>query len=369
MTGLAACTDSKGGRETTSSMPNRSMFDYAHKPLPSGYVLDVYQFEQVLGSPGAFGITYAARERSGDRRVAIKELFPSDFVVRRGRDQVEVQAESLSEMFIEAKRMFQQEAEILSQVKHQNVVKVLDYFEANGTGYMVMAYEDGYDLGDHLDSQRPARLNENELRNLLLPLLDGLEAVHSLNYLHRDIKPSNIYLTREHKPLLLDFGAARQIVVSRTRSLDQILTPPYAPFEQYAQSLPQGPYTDLYAVGVVAFVALFADERFPHAPDRLQKDPFVPLHKRLKGQEYSQKFLEALDWALQFRAQERPQSVAAWREALAPRRTLTVRAGVPENRPEVAAKRRPMVITFGVVLAIAALAAAVAYLLTNWMSR
>jgi serine/threonine protein kinase len=120
-------------------MPNQSMFDYAHKPLPSGYVLDVYRFERVLGSPGAFGITYVARERNGDRRVAIKELFPSDFVVRRGRDQVEVQAESLSEMFIEAKRMFQQEAEILSQVKHQNVVKVLDYFEANGTGYMVMS--------------------------------------------------------------------------------------------------------------------------------------------------------------------------------------------------------------------------------------
>jgi hypothetical protein len=95
----------------------------------------------------------------------------------------------------------------------------------------------------------------------------------------------------------------------------------------------------------------------------------MPLHKRLKGQEYSQKFLEALDWVLQFRAQERPQSVAAWREALQPRRTLTVRASAQENRPEIAAKRRPMVFTFGVVLAIAALAAAVTYLLLNWLPR
>jgi serine/threonine protein kinase len=342
------------------------MFDCAYKPLPTGYVLDVYRFEQVLGSPGAFGITYAARERGVDRRVAIKELFPSDFVVRRGSDRVEVQAGSLNDMFLEAKRMFQQEAEILSQVKHENVVKVLDYFEANGTGYMVMAYEDGYDLGDHLVSQRPARLNENELRNLLMPLLDGLQAVHELNYLHRDIKPSNIYLTRDHKPLLLDFGAARQIVVSRTRAIEQILTPPYAPFEQYAQSLPQGPYTDLYAMGVVSFVALFADERFPHAPDRLDKDPFVPLQKRLRGQEYSQKFLEALDWALQFRAQERPQSVVAWRNALAPHPKKVVRReSIQPRKSKDDAKPRVMAITFGIVIAIAALVAVVAYFL-NW---
>jgi|GEM_PF-4075094 len=85
---------------------------------------------------------------------------------------------------------------------------------------MVMQYEEGYDLRRHLDRQKPYRLNENELKKLLMPLLDGLEAVHDLNYLHRDIKPSNIYLTRGHKPLLLDFGAARQMVVSRSRPVE-----------------------------------------------------------------------------------------------------------------------------------------------------
>src|SRR5271165_4083974 len=115
---------------------------------------------------------------------------------------------------------------------------------------MVMQYEEGYDLRRHLDRQKPYRLNENELKRLLMPLLDGLEAVHNLNYLHRDIKPSNIYLTGGHKPLLLDFGAARQMVVSRSRPVEQILTPPYGAIEQYGQASPQGPFTDIYAIGV-----------------------------------------------------------------------------------------------------------------------
>src|SRR6202158_1554402 len=189
----------------------------AHRPLPPGYILDVYQFEQVLGNAGAFGITCAARKLRGGPKIAIKELFPSDYVIRDATGHVVVQTTSDEQNFIEAVRMFRREADILSRVNHENVVKVFDYLEANGTGYMVMQYEEGYDLRIHLDRQRPNRLNENELRKLLIPLLEVLEAVHNLNSLHRDIKPPNIYLPRGHRPMLLDFGAARQIVVSRSR--------------------------------------------------------------------------------------------------------------------------------------------------------
>ena len=288
----------------------------AHRPLPPGYILDVYQFERVLGKAGAFGITYRARNLGGGERVAIKELFPSDYAIRDPTGHVVVQTLSDEKTFIEAIRMFRREAEILSRVKHDNVVRVLDYLEANGTGYMVMQYEDGYDLRTHLETQRPHRPNENELRRLLMPLLDGLEAVHNLNYLHRDIKPSNIYLTRGHKPLLLDFGAARQIVVSRSRPVEQILTPPYGAIEQYGQVSPQGPFTDIYAMGVVMFTAMLAGERFPNAPDRLTRDPFVPVSQRLRGQEYSEEFLAAVDWALKLRAEQRPQNIRSWRQAL-----------------------------------------------------
>jgi len=289
---------------------------FSHKPLPAGYVLDVYRFERVLGSPGTFGVTYAAQHTKTGQRLAIKELFPSDYVIRDGASRVVVQTKSDEQVFVEAVRMFRQEATILSKVKHENVIQVLDYLEANGTGYMVMNYEDGYDLQIHLDKQKPNRLNENELRRLLMPLLDGLETVHQLNYLHRDIKPSNIYVCRIGNPLLLDFGAARQMIVSRSRPVEQILTPPYGPIEQYGKTSPQGPFTDIYAMGVVMFRAMLANERFPNAPDRMTRDPVIPLVRRLKGQEYSHGFLSAIDWALQFKAENRPSTVAAWREAL-----------------------------------------------------
>jgi serine/threonine protein kinase len=302
---------------------------YGHRPLPPGFTLDVYRFDQVLGNPGAFGITYYAQVRGSGKRVAIKELFPADLAIRQGTQKVSVESQSQWTLFDSALQMFRREAEILSQVRHPNVVKVIDYLEANGTGYMVMEYESGHDLRVHLDQQRPGRPNENELRRLLFPLLDGLEVVHSLNYLHRDIKPSNIYITRTHRPLLLDFGAARQNVVGHTRPVEQVLTPPYAPFEQYGQSLPQGPYTDIYALGVVMFAAILPNERFPSAPDRLSRDRFVPLAQRLRGQEYSTEFLAAIDWALQFRAEARPQNIAEWRTALS-RGSIKQRKTIPK---------------------------------------
>jgi serine/threonine protein kinase len=345
----------------------------AHQPLPRGYRLDIYEFEKVLGTPGTFGITYAARVRGSDDWVAIKELFPVDCVVRHGMQTVVAQSNEDEGMFLTAKEMFRREAKILSQIKHENVVRVIDYLEDNDTGYMVMAYEHGFDLQRHLESQRPGRLNENELLNLLMPLLDGLEAVHHLDYLHRDIKPSNIYLTLRHKPLLLDFGAARQIVVSRSRPVTQILTAPYAPFEQYGKVSPMGPCTDIHAMGVVLFQAMLADQRFPDALDRLARDPFVPLARQLRGQEYSAKFLKAVDWALQFQAKDRPQTVQEWRKAFVGGKSG--RHVDTNNRENLRTKFlshnfwkffvHPLV----VVLAFVLLAALIAYLLGLWLSR
>lgn len=290
------------------------MLSPGHRPLPRGYQLDRYEFDRVLGTPGAFGITYAARGHGG--WVAIKELFPIDHVVRRGEQTVLAQTAQDEKMFRAAKDLFRREVKVLAKINHPNVVRVIDYLEANGTAYMVMIYERGYDVDRYIKGQRPGRLNENELLKILMPLLDGLEAVHALAYLHRDIKPSNLYLSRDnHKPLLLDFGAAHQMVVSRSRPITQILTPPYAPIEQWGHELPLGPFTDVHAMGVVLYEAMMGDRRFPNAPDRLGQDPLVPLVRELRGQEYSKQFLTAVDWALQFQAKDRPQDIAEWRRA------------------------------------------------------
>lgn len=282
-------------------------------------MLDRYRLQEVLGSPGAFGVTYYATDTESGRKVAIKELFPTDCMVRDpdGSGTLIPRSPDDAIAFQEALRMFEEEAKVLLNLRHENIVRALDFFHHDGIGtaYLVMQFEPGYSLGSHLDLQRPGRLNERELLKILDPLLNGLEAVHQMKYLHRDLKPSNIYITQGNKPILLDFGAARQVVVGRTRPLTMVLTVGFAPFEQYSKALKQGPYTDIYAMGAVLCYAI--TNAIPDAAtDRKTNDGYVPLAKRLRGSEYSQPFLEAVDWALEFRSEDRPQTVAQWRTAL-----------------------------------------------------
>ena len=288
-----------------------------HEPLPPGFEVDDYTIESRLGQPGGFGVTYAARRRRDNCKVALKELFPSAHVVRQSHGKIVPKTPDENAIFQEAKRIFRREAEILSRVRHENVVRVVDYLETLGTGYIVMRYEEGYDLGRHLVLQRPNRPNETELLRLLLPLLNGLDAVHRLDYLHRDIKPSNIYLTRNHKPVLIDFGSSKSTLGKKSGNV--MVSEGFSPYELYftdAGDGQEGPYTDIYSLGVVLCSAMLPGEIFPGALSRATKDPVVPLASRLRNQEYSQPFLEAVDWALRPRGADRPQTLADWRQAL-----------------------------------------------------
>jgi len=290
---------------------------YTHSPLPEGFRVNDYTIEQVLGNPGAFGITYSAFDRS-DQRVAMKELFPCDTVLRQLPDQsVIADSPDAAEFFQEAKRMFRNEADLLAQLRHPNIVRIENFFEANGTAYLVMKFEYGQDLSTHLKMQA-IRPNQNELLKLLLPILDGLEEAHRIGCLHRDIKPANIYITKDHRPFLLDFGAARIQVMGRPRKLTTIVTPGFAPFEQYTSTLRQGPWTDIYALGAVMHVAMgqgVPTDAFSRADD----DDYHPLAERLAESEYSPAFLRAIDWALSLHAKDRPQSIEEWRQRLTER--------------------------------------------------
>jgi serine/threonine protein kinase len=292
-----------------------------HEPLPKGFQLDEYTIEERLGTPGGFGITYTARWNRGGVRVALKELFPPDIVHRRPDGKVLALGEK-RDIFNEAKRIFRREAEILSRVQHENVVRVLDYLETMGTGYLVMRYEEGHDLAHYFQKRGSRRLSQDELLTLLLPILDGLETVHRLDYLHRDIKPSNIYLTRGNKPVLIDFGSSKTSLGQKSGNI--MVSDGFSPYELYfsdgRRDGQEGPYTDIYSLGVVLFTAITLGETFPRALDRAQSDSFLPLADRFRHQDYTQPFLAAIDWALQRRASDRPQTIEAWRNALISRR-------------------------------------------------
>ena len=298
-----------------------------------------YRVEQVLGA-GGFGITYLAHDINLDKDVAIKEYLPGELAMRAPDGNVVAQGTSHEAGYKWGLDRFLQEARTLAKFSHPHIVRVLRYFEANATAYMVMDYEKGdpFKTVLQLDPQPP----EEKLKVLLAPLLDGLAAVHAVGFLHRDIKPDNIFIRANGTPVLIDFGAARQAMGGETKSLTAILTPGYAPLEQYSGEGKQGPWTDLYAMGGVLYRAI-ADKNPPDAVSRIRGDSLGAGLAAARGK-YSEPFLKAIEWALTLDEKKRPQSVELWKAAvLAERRTTTtpVRSANPRIERRVA---RPVVI-------------------------
>ncbi len=297
--------------------------------LPRGHRLQEYELVRVLGF-GGFGMTYLGFDHNLDKAVAIKEYLPSDIATRIADGSVAPQASDFRDDFQWGLERFLDEARTLARFDHRHIIKVHRFFEAHGTAYIVMEYAEGETLSAYLE--RKGTLGEDELKEILYPLLDGLEVVHKADFLHRDIKPGNIVLRdADGSPVLLDFGTARQAIGVKSRSVTSIVTPGYAPIEQYSSRGHQGAWTDIYALGGVCYRALTS--QVPEdATDRVRQDPLVPVSQRCAGQA-SQAFLLAIDLALSVDEGDRPQSVAAWRETLgASVSALAARVGQAEQR-------------------------------------
>jgi serine/threonine protein kinase len=222
--------------------------------LPHRTVLNhQYLIGCTLGKLGGFGITYLAWDMHLETPVAIKEFLPRD-LAGRDSNHLTITAHSREDnaLFLEGLELFIKEARTLAKFDHENIVRVRNVLEENGTAYLVMNFYEGTTLAAHLE-QKGGRLPEKIALSILLPVLDGLREVHAKGFLHRDIKPQNIYLTKTGIPILLDFGSARRVMGERTRSMTVLMTPGYAPFEQYHRKGQQGPWTDIYACGATLY--------------------------------------------------------------------------------------------------------------------
>ena len=298
--------------------------------LPQGTRIQDFEFHRVLGQSG-FGITYLGWHLALDIPVAIKEYLPYGLAVRDHDMSVVPQSSQGASDFAWGLGKFLEEARLLAQFKHPNIVRVYHVFEAQNTAYIVMDYVEGETLSEFLQSR--GTLSEAELKAILYPILDGLEVVHGADFLHRDIKPGNIIIRAEDdSPVLLDFGAARQAIGVRSQSIDAIISPPYSPIEQYSSRGEQGPGTDLYALGAVCYQALMGQVP-DDATDRMRNDPLIPVSERCAGQA-SEEFLSAIDWALQVHKENRPQSIAEWRDALEEEKTTSASPAGTQEAPK-----------------------------------
>ena len=268
---------------------------------------------KVLGKPGGFGITYLGWDINLATLVAIKEYLPRDYA-GRDADHASVMAHSREDanLFRFGLEQFLNEARTLARFDHPNVVRVRSFFEQHGTAYLVMDYLQGVNLSEYLTS-KGGRLNEQQAGEIMLPILDGLQEVHAKGFLHRDIKPQNIYVTSTGRPILLDFGAARQAMGERSRSLSVVLTPGFSPYEQYHRRGEQGPWTDLYALAATYYY-LLTGQAPPDAPERVATDELIPL--RQLAPTVSTGLEAAIMQSLSLEAAGRPQDVFIFRDLL-----------------------------------------------------
>ncbi len=287
------------------------MANHSHdiRAIPHGHVLSDYKFEEVLGQ-GSFGITYLATDTMLNKRVAIKEYFPREFAARDSTLTVRAAGNSDDrDNFIWGLKRFLDEARVLAVFDHPNIIQVRRFFEANGTAYLVMDYCDGTPLDELLKTN--GTLDESGLEVLLKPLLDALELIHNTNFLHRDIKPANIFIKNDGTPVLLDFGAARQELVSHSKSVTAMATPGYAAFEQYSSHGNQGPWTDIYGLGATIYKAITGSKP-EDATNRMLEDTLVPCSEICSGK-FRPQVLNAIDAAMCVKPADRPQNISEWR--------------------------------------------------------
>ena len=289
------------------------MATQTNQPLPDGYQLQNYKIEKLLSS-GGFSIVYLARDEFG-MPVAIKEYLPSALGLRSANDGAEVQVNSDENLavFRHGLKCFFEEGRALATIAHPNIVRVENFFRANETVYMVMQYVRGRTLQFHISRHRH-EFTESFIRRMFTHLLNGLREVHSKKLLHLDIKPANVYITMEGKPVLLDFGAARQALASDAPKLRPMYTAGYAAPEQYRNFEMMGPWSDIYAIGATLYCCI-SGAHPPAASDRIIDDKVMVL-KSSDYRQYSADLLEMVNWCLMLDHLQRPQTAFELQKAL-----------------------------------------------------
>jgi serine/threonine protein kinase len=242
-------------------------------PLPAGTVVGGYSIVKKLAA-GGFGVVYLA-EDSDRHLVAVKEYLPASLAERSPGELTPRVKPEKQPLYRLGLKSFFEEGRSLAQISHPSVVSVLNFFRENETVYMVMNYLQGDTLQDFIvtarDLKRDKVFRESTIRSLFDEILRGLRIVHQHKMLHLDIKPANIFITNDNKAVMLDFGAAREVLSKEGNFIRPMYTPGFAAPEMYRRDGTLGPWTDIYAIGACIYACM---QGYPpnDAPQRLEKD-------------------------------------------------------------------------------------------------
>jgi serine/threonine protein kinase len=281
-----------------------------NQALPTGYQLQDYEIRKVLSS-GGFSFVYLARDKD-KKFVAIKEYLPTSIALRTDGATVQPNNDDVA-LFRHGLKCFFDEGLSLAKIDHKNIVRVVNFFRANETVYMVMQYERGKSLQDYILGQSEP-VSEKFVRRVFAELSNGLREVHTQKLLHLDIKPANIYIRIDGSPVLLDFGSARMALSESQAKIAPSYTPGFASPEQYYDRKLLGPWSDIYSIGATMYSCLTRTSPLA-ANQRIKKDLLVPAVK-LGKDNYSNNLLEIIDKCLSLDYLERPQSVFSLQKAL-----------------------------------------------------
>ena len=285
-------------------------------PLPAGTVVGGYQIIKKLAA-GGFGVVYLAEDEQR-RLVALKEYLPASLAERSAGELIPRVRPEKQPLYRLGLKSFFEEGRALAQISHASVVSVLNFFRENETVYMVMNYLQGDTLQDFIvtarDLKREKVFRESTIRSLFDEILRGLRIVHQHKMLHLDIKPANIFITNDNKAVLLDFGAAREVLSKEGNFIRPMYTPGFAAPEMYRRDGSLGPWTDIYAIGACIYACM---QGYPptDAPQRIEKDRLPMSLSRMRNT-YSDNLIEVAEWCMSLDPLSRPQSVFALQKEL-----------------------------------------------------
>ena len=284
--------------------------------LLPGKMVDGYRIVNKIGA-GGFGVVYRAISPTGEE-VAIKEYLPGALARRAVSSDRIVAAPEKQALYRMGMRCFLEEGRALAQISHPSVVHVLNFLHANDTVYLVMNYLEGASLQQFIMTavslHQPKVFRESTIRSLFDEILRGLRVVHQHTMLHLDIKPANIFITENDRAVLIDFGAARNVLHNDGKYLQPMFTPGFSGPEMQQKGKAIGPWTDIYAIGACIFSCMKG-----HPPPDIAREQGVSQLSQYMLQlrtNYTENMVDIVRRCMAQDPQDRPHSVYAVQKML-----------------------------------------------------